>query len=136
MGGCFEQMDQEEIGQTTQLLPLSFSDVLLIVLVVVAIYTLVFKRRANKPIQKVEKQTTPEDKHKQFWSKEEIERHNKPNDCWLIVDNKVYDVTEYVEDHVGGVEAISKHAGKDNTAGVFGPQHPERVKDLLEDYFI
>jgi hypothetical protein len=37
---------------------------------------------------------------------------------------------------VGGVNSISKNAGFDNTAGVRGKQHPDRVKDMIEDYFI
>ena len=49
---------------------------------------------------------------------------------------QVYDVTPYVEDHVGGLEAISKNAGKDNTVGFFGKQHPDRVSQLIEEYFI
>ena len=63
-------------------------------------------------------------------------KHNAKDDCWLIVDDKVYDVTAYVEDHVGGEDSISKHAGLDNTKGFHGKQHPEKVTDMIKEYFI
>ena len=48
---------------------------------------------------------------------------------------KVYDVTEYVDEHVGG-DAIGKLAGLDNTKGFLGPQHPEKVTQMIEEYYI
>lgn len=72
----------------------------------------------------------------QYYTVEEVKKHNSMEDCWLIVDDKVYDVTSYVEDHVGGPEAISKRAGLDNTKGFYGIQHPEKVRDMIKEYFI
>src|SRR4051794_2435340 len=43
------------------------------------------------------------------WRRAEIKKHNKVDDLWLIIDNKVYDVTAYVEDHAGGTEAIMRN---------------------------
>ena len=69
-------------------------------------------------------------------SAEEVKKHNKVDDLWVIIDKKVYDVTEYVEEHPGGVEAIAKNAGGDASKGFRGPQHPSRVFDIVEDYLI
>nr|XP_007152978.1 hypothetical protein PHAVU_004G176300g [Phaseolus vulgaris]ESW24972.1 hypothetical protein PHAVU_004G176300g [Phaseolus vulgaris] len=49
--------------------------------------------------------------------------------------DKVYDVTSYVEEHPGG-DAILAHAGDDSTEGFFGPQHATRVFDMIEDFYI
>ncbi|KAL2353834.1 hypothetical protein BJ546DRAFT_114268 [Cryomyces antarcticus] len=48
---------------------------------------------------------------KQF-TREEIEKHDKEDDCWLVVDGKVYDATSVLKWHPGGKAAIVGHAGK------------------------
>ncbi|KAI7756594.1 hypothetical protein M8C21_022182 [Ambrosia artemisiifolia] len=53
------------------------------------------------------------------YSKADVSLHNKRTDCWIIIKEKVYDVTPYVEEHPGG-DAILAHAGDDSTEGFFG----------------
>jgi nitrate reductase (NAD(P)H) len=48
---------------------------------------------------------------KQF-TREEIEKHDKEADCWIVVDNKVYDATSVLAWHPGGKATILAHAGK------------------------
>ncbi|KAK4992186.1 hypothetical protein LTR50_001364 [Elasticomyces elasticus] len=48
---------------------------------------------------------------KQF-TREEIEKHDNKDDCWLVVDGKVYDATKVLSWHPGGKAAILGHAGK------------------------
>ncbi|KAJ6797434.1 cytochrome B5-like protein isoform X2 [Iris pallida] len=69
------------------------------------------------------------------YSKEEVSLHNKKNDCWIIVKDKVYDVTPYVEEHPGG-DAILNNAGRDSTEGFYGPQHATRVFDMVDEFYI
>lgn len=56
--------------------------------------------------------------------------HNRREDLWLVIDGKVYDFTDFVEDHPGG-DAILRYAGGDATVGFKGPQHPSRVWDMV-----
>ena len=28
--------------------------------------------------------------------------HNNPEDCWIVVEDEVWDVTEFIEEHPGG----------------------------------
>ncbi|KAI0819144.1 hypothetical protein BC628DRAFT_1404234 [Trametes gibbosa] len=46
------------------------------------------------------------------FSLEEIATHNTKDDAWLILDNKVYDVTSVLSWHPGGANAILAYAGK------------------------
>jgi nitrate reductase (NAD(P)H) len=48
---------------------------------------------------------------KQF-TRQEIEKHDKEDDCWIVVDGKVYDATSVLEWHPGGKSAVLGHAGK------------------------
>jgi cytochrome b involved in lipid metabolism len=41
--------------------------------------------------------------------------HNSGSDCWMIIDNKVYDVTSAISSHPGGAETILPYCGKDGT---------------------
>ncbi|KAJ4951749.1 hypothetical protein NE237_028581 [Protea cynaroides] len=70
-----------------------------------------------------------------LYTRSEISSHNKKTDCWIIIKDKVYDVTSYVEEHPGG-DAILAHAGDDSTNGFYGPQHATRVFDMIDDFYI
>lgn len=48
---------------------------------------------------------------KQF-TREEIEKHDKEDDCWIVVDGNVYDATSVLDWHPGGKATITNHAGK------------------------
>ncbi|KAM0265278.1 hypothetical protein ACHAPA_007857 [Fusarium lateritium] len=45
----------------------------------------------------------------------EVAKHNNAESCWLIIHDKVYDLTEFLPNHPGGRKVILKNAGKDST---------------------
>ncbi|KAF9924615.1 hypothetical protein FBU30_005438 [Linnemannia zychae] len=45
----------------------------------------------------------------------EVAKHNTPEDCWVIVNGQVLDVTKFLPDHPGGKKAILIFAGRDAT---------------------
>ncbi|KHN40384.1 Cytochrome B5-like protein isoform A [Glycine soja] len=97
---------------------------------------LLFNPRHRKSGHKAKAQASLNvDKASKSYSKTEVSLHNKRTDCWIIIKNKVYDVTSYVEEHPGG-DSILAHAGDDSTEGFFGPQHATRVFDMIEDFYI
>ena len=59
----------------------------------------------------------------------EVSKHNKRNDCWIILYENVYDITEFMKHH-SGKDLPLQVAGKDGT-GLFESIHPKRAKTIL-----
>lgn len=57
---------------------------------------------------------------------EELAKHNKPDDAWVLIDGVVYDVTKFAALHPGGKDLLLKYAGTDATKD-FKMMHPETV---------
>jgi cytochrome b involved in lipid metabolism len=71
---------------------------------------------------------------------EEIARHNRPEDCWLVIRGKVYDVTRYIDLHPAPRRTITDHCGKESTSAFEtkerGRPHSARAWRLLDAYLI
>ncbi|KAK7694509.1 hypothetical protein QCA50_001695 [Cerrena zonata] len=58
----------------------------------------------------------------------EVSKHNTDKSCWVIIKNKVYDVTDFLAEHPGGAKIILKYAGRDATSA-YEPIHPPDALD-------
>jgi len=76
--------------------------------------------------------STPEVKNASY-SLLDIADHNTKEDCWLAIEGKVYDVTEFIPSHPGG-DKIINGCGKDATQ-MFS-KHPASAKEKLPNYLI
>ena len=61
--------------------------------------------------------------------------HNDASDAWLVIDAKVYNVTQYVDKHPGG-DKILRNVGGDVTVAFRGPQHPAHVFETVDRFCI
>eukprot|EP00833_Pecoramyces_ruminatium_P008732 jgi/Orpsp1_1/1182764/evm.model.c7180000082597.1 len=70
------------------------------------------------------------------YTMEEVEKHNTAEDCWMVFNNTVYNVTEYLNFHPGGKSILMTCAGKDGTS-MFYKCHPwVDINSLLKNYTI
>jgi L-lactate dehydrogenase (cytochrome) len=61
----------------------------------------------------------------------EISSHNKDTDCWIVVDGKVWDITNFAPEHPGGPGIIYKYAGRDATMAYNEIHSPGIIKNGL-----
>lgn len=66
---------------------------------------------------------------------EDVKKHNRRQDAWMIIDDKVYDITNYIPFHPGG-DKILAGVGRDGTE-LFNKYHPwVNAPFLLGKYLI
>lgn len=70
----------------------------------------------------------------------QVAQHNNYNDCWVIISNKVYNVTSYINMHPAGPEKIILYCGKDattafDTKGSKGT-HSQEAQNLLNTFYV
>ncbi|CAA0833051.1 Cytochrome b5 isoform A [Striga hermonthica] len=67
---------------------------------------------------------------------EEASQHNTSEDCWIVIDGKVYDVSSYLDEHPGGDDVLLRATGKDATEEFEDAGHSKTARDQMEQFFI
>ncbi|KAJ1948834.1 hypothetical protein FBU59_001413 [Linderina macrospora] len=70
------------------------------------------------------------------YTAEVISKHNTRDDIWVVIHNKVYDITKFLDEHPGGEEVLLEHAGINATEAFEDIGHSEDARELLEQYLI
>ena len=78
---------------------------------------------------------TPIVSNEKEYTWDEIQEHNKDDDVWIVVNNNVYEVTKYLDQHPGGAASITMNAGED-TSEDFTAVHSAKAWKDLEQYKI
>nr|AAF60299.1 cytochrome b5 DIF-F [Petunia x hybrida] len=66
----------------------------------------------------------------------QVAEHKSKQDCWIIINGRVVDVTKFLEEHPGGEEVLIESAGKDATKEFQDIGHSKATKNLLFKYQI
>jgi 4-hydroxysphinganine ceramide fatty acyl 2-hydroxylase len=75
----------------------------------------------------------------QEYTLKEVSKHQSSDSCWVIYKDKVYNVTEFIQDHPGGDDLILDYAGQDVTQvmkDVLEHDHSDAAYEILEEYLI
>ncbi|KAG2203627.1 hypothetical protein INT47_011721 [Mucor saturninus] len=81
------------------------------------------------------------------YTQAEVDKHNTKGDTWMIIHEKVYDVSTFAEDVKSdvlnhcfiltiGEEAIYDEAGKDATESFEDIGHSDEARELLQKFYI
>lgn len=71
-----------------------------------------------------------------LYTMQEASQHNSKEDCWVVIDGKVYDVSSYLDEHPGGDDVVLAATGKDATDDFEDAGHSESAKELMETFCI
>lgn len=85
------------------------------------------KSKTIKKIKKIKKDDT--------YTLNEIKKHNKKTDAWIIINKKVYNITDWIKKHPGGL-IIMRGVGKDATNLFNSIGHSDHAKKILKTYYI
>lgn len=62
---------------------------------------------------------------------EEVAKHNRESDCWVIIDGSVYKLDPFISQHPGGKAVLTAICGKDGTRA-FSSQHARQAMPNAE----
>jgi len=70
----------------------------------------------------------------------DVAKHNTASDCWTVVGDKAYNITNLLPNHPGGIEKMKVFCGTDstvafNTRAGNGP-HPQKAQESLNNYYL
>ena len=69
-----------------------------------------------------------------------VASHNTANDCWIIVQNKVYSVSSYLTQHPGGADRIIPYCGQEATQAFVtrggSGSHSQNAYNILGAYYV
>ncbi|XP_026185330.1 cytochrome b5 [Mastacembelus armatus] len=71
-----------------------------------------------------------------YYRLSEIEQQNTFKSTWIIIHNKVYDVTKFLEEHPGGEEVLREQAGGNATESFEDVGHSTDARDMASTLVI
>lgn len=69
-------------------------------------------------------------------TKNELTEHTDETDCWLLINNRVYDISSYLKDHPGGATILLEHSAIDSTEFFHEIGHSDTAKEKLKEFYI
>lgn len=90
----------------------------------------------SEPAVSTEKNGETVDSSVEYYTLEDIRTHNLNNDTWLIIHDKVYDITSFLEEHPGGEEVLLEQAGSDASESFEDVGHSTDAREMLQHYYI
>lgn len=67
---------------------------------------------------------------------DEVSYHDTFGDCWIVLYDRVYDITNVLRLHPGGHDVLLEHAGRDATIAFIGTGHSKEAYESLKHYEI
>ena len=85
---------------------------------------------------------TPSDaaEEKTGYTLAEVALHNTTEDCWMVIESRVYDFSKYIPKHPAPAIVMANWCGKEATEGMktkgYGNNHSQTAWDMMAGYQI
>jgi cytochrome b involved in lipid metabolism len=76
------------------------------------------------------------DEGNKTYTLEEVKKHKDGKSLWLAIDDTVYDVTKFMEEHPGGEEVLLEQAGGYATDAFEDVGHSTDAREMMKKYAI
>ncbi|EGX93257.1 cytochrome b5, putative [Cordyceps militaris CM01] len=67
---------------------------------------------------------------------QDVAEHNTKKDCYLVVHDKVYDCSRFIDEHPGGEEVILDVAGQDASEAFEDVGHSDEARESLDELLV
>lgn len=67
---------------------------------------------------------------------DQVSNHKSKTDCWFVIDGRVYDVTNFLEEHPGGDEVLLEASGGDATQDFESVGHSTDAQGMMKTYLV
>ncbi|XP_058011550.1 uncharacterized protein LOC131184371 isoform X2 [Ahaetulla prasina] len=71
-----------------------------------------------------------------FFTLAEVAKRSSDREAWLVIHDRVYDVTRFLDEHPGGDKVLLEQAGRDATESFEDVGHSMDAKEMLKQYLI
>ncbi|KIR58077.1 hypothetical protein I312_105746 [Cryptococcus bacillisporus CA1280] len=73
---------------------------------------------------------------KLLYTFETLAQHKTREELWMLLHDKVYDVTAFMDEHPGGDEVLLEEAGRDATEAFEDVGHSDEARDMLKKMYL
>lgn len=74
--------------------------------------------------------------HLPEYTLEQVSWHDRIDDCWIVLHDKVYNVTKMVQNHPGGFDVMMEQAGRDATLAFRSVGHSIDAIEQAEEFLV
>ncbi|KAL2756029.1 hypothetical protein ACRALDRAFT_1050690 [Sodiomyces alcalophilus JCM 7366] len=65
---------------------------------------------------------------------QDVAEHNTKKDLYVVIHDKIYDITKFVDEHPGGEEVLLDVAGQDSTEAFEDVGHSDEARETLAQF--
>ncbi|XP_004930937.1 uncharacterized protein LOC101746637 [Bombyx mori] len=66
----------------------------------------------------------------------EVAHHDTPDDCWIVIYDRVYDISTFLDEHPGGGDIMLEYAGRDASTAFRSSGHSRMAVKALDRFLV